>query len=209
MTLVEAKEKIAINSKFQSVRCVDYWLKQGFTIEEAKNKISKIQRTCSQRCQEHWLKQGVTIDEANLKVSELQVKNYQLKLKKYSKEEIAASSSFSPKFWEKRGLTETEAKHLCKEKSDNQSLKAFTKVFGRKIGTKKYNELCSYRKVKYTLAGYIENHGEIEGEELWSKKFVFRPNSKVATKFFNKISKLLPDEIKIYNGSNANKRNFW
>ena len=67
------------------------------------------------------MRQGFTKEEVLKKISEVQIKNYFNKIKKYSKKELDEMSSFSPKYWIKKGYSEQEAINLCKKNSDNMS----------------------------------------------------------------------------------------
>ncbi|VVC05186.1 Uncharacterised protein [uncultured archaeon] len=194
----EAKKLISKKSRENSVWRIEHWMKYGFTEDQAKEKVSEIQKKCSSRCVEHWIAKGFSEEEAKQKVSEIQSRHEKASLEKHTHEERQESCHFSPAYWVKHGMSENEAIAFCKQRSDGTSLHYFVSRFGEKEGSRKYNELCTYRKKNYTLEGYKEKHGDSEGESLWCKKFKIRDNSMKANQFFTELFKCIPSSCKVY-----------
>lgn len=185
-----------------SVVTVEYWVNKGMTLTEAEQTVIAEQRRRSPRCVEYWVKKGYSNENALLQVKKVQQCNGKRNAEKYTKEEIQQRTKFSPLYWTSRGYSTEEANAIIKKNSDNTSIDYYIAKYGEKQGTKKYNDMCTYRKQRYTLDGYIKAHGKEKGKELWSKKFKNRHNSRAANKFFSKLLDNLADRYKIYTAIN-------
>jgi len=177
---------------------ISFWVTKGMTTEEATAHVSSLQKTRSPRSVEHWLAKGHSLSEAKTKVQEVQSRNGKQNAIKYTPEQRRVNMPFCPEYWVKMGYMIEEARLITKKNSSTISQAALIKKYGSEEGLKKYEAICNDRKKCYSLAGYIEKHGQALGTELWSKKFKNRPNSRAATEFFEKIKVHIPKEYKVY-----------
>lgn len=185
-----------------TVISVDYWINKGMTQTEAEQTIIAEQRRRSPRCVEHWTSKGYSNENALLQVKKVQQRYGKRNAEKYTKEERQQRTKFSPLYWISRGYSVEESVAIIKKNSDNASIDYYIAKYGKKQGIKKYNDMCAYRKQRYTLDGYIKAHGKEKGKELWSKKFKNRHNSQAARQFFAKLLDKLTDRYKIYTATN-------
>lgn len=168
------EESIKIISNLQKQncpRCVDYWLKLGFTSEVAKNKISDLQKEISKknhadtyerqqkspRSIQYWISRGASLDEAT--------------------EQHRQFNDYSSLDYYVKKYGEEHGNKLCNvennKRASRNSLNGFIIEYGEEIGTEKWLE-------KYTKRGF---------------------QSKIATRFFTELYNKLPTDIqalKIY-----------
>jgi G:T-mismatch repair DNA endonuclease (very short patch repair protein) len=177
---------------------IQHWTSKGYTHEEAALQISQIQRARSPRCLEHWLAKGYNEEAAKHKVSEYQNQFGKIR----ASESIQVKRERSPRcieFWLKRGLSKADAEEALVQFQSNTSLKAFKTRYGDQ-GERLYKEYWADQNHKRTLSYLIEQHGEIQGQELWAARYSnIGYSSKIACDFFEKVVEILPEEIKRLN----------
>lgn len=181
-----------------SITSVQYWVNKGQTLEHAKETVSILQRQRSKRCVEYYTSRGLSIEEALSRVNEYQKGVADSKMTSCTPEDRKKWSPTSVSYWIHKGYSEDDAKIKISELQCRASKDAFILRYGEEVGTVKYEGMCNDRKVNYTLAGYVAKHGEDAGHEIWSRKFNKRSNSVAATNFFEKLSILIPNEVKVY-----------
>jgi hypothetical protein len=136
LTEEEAVKKAQQVSREGSVRCIEHWIKKGFTPEEAKDRVSRVQNVCGldsfitrygtvlgnlayknhvQRCKEsskrsieYWLKRGMSKADAAAARSKYQ-------------SAAASSQKQCSAYWIHKGFTMNDAIVLAKEEAEQRT----------------------------------------------------------------------------------------
>lgn len=141
---VEDAEKNRL--KVSSCNSYLYWMyKEGLTKEESINKVSILQKSKSPRCKEYWISKGYTEKESLDLVSKYQ-------------------DNVSLEITLKKGGCIEDYNRKCKNRKITKSV--YIKIYGEKIGTKKWEE--KKHKSSQTLKNMINRHGIKEGEYKWN-----------------------------------------
>jgi|GEM_PF-3195095 len=162
-----------------SIRCIEYWIKRGFTEDQGKQKISELQKAANQK-----RKHKPCSEETKEKLSVANKKKHYINywLSKYNEEGEKLFAEFKQQY-KNRGK-----KTSLLLKAKNVSTKERTprcKEFWIKKG---YSLLEANQKVSevqstFSLKKCIEKHGEIEGKKLWQDR---------QDRWLESISKKLP-----------------
>jgi hypothetical protein len=161
----EAKVKAKAECRKSSVRCVEYWLNRGFTLEQAKEEVRRIQNNGER------LKGRIATEEQkqNLSVSMKKLQNVEHWIEKYGEDigrkkyetfkenkiqngkksvkvrlendpdTFINSSIRRPEYWIRQGYTEEEAKIIISQKQ-SRSLEFYISKYGEEEGTKRWKE---------------------------------------------------------------------
>lgn len=150
-------------NKIKNIRCIEYWLNNGYSEEEGKKKISEIQKKSSSKSKPPKLptkkeltdKFGKEYADKFFKEKSKWSIEYWLKRgydEKYAKEEIKKLQSNNSKkrkkyvttktidYWLEKGYTEEEAKKNISESQKTFSLEKCITKFGKEEGLKKWEE---------------------------------------------------------------------
>jgi very-short-patch-repair endonuclease len=106
----------------------EYWTRQGYTAEEAKEKISIEAKKNSIRTRIFWEQKGLSSNEIDTKLREIQnTRSKEKMIKRWGEVEatrmLQESSTLSIKFWTTRGYTEEEATKIISAKQTNNAKK--------------------------------------------------------------------------------------
>lgn len=94
-----------------SIMSVKYWEALGWNnLDEIKNKISLEQKRRSPRCIEYYLTRGYTKEDGEKEITKIQKEVTKKRYTKYTKQEISEQSVWSFGYWIKLGYTEDEAR---------------------------------------------------------------------------------------------------
>ena len=156
--------------KHLGILTTEYWINQGYSLQEATNIIIKDQRQRSPRCVEHWIKLGYSEVDAKTEVANWQSKCGLRNQEIYTKEEIQGRNKWCYQYWLNLGYTIEEAKFIIAKNSDNASLDFYILQFGKEEGLLLYKERCKSIKY-YNSFEYFKLLYGSAAEKLWSEKY--------------------------------------
>ena len=161
----ESKLKAKTECRKKSVRCIEYWLNKGLSLEDAKNEVRRIQNngkynigrkaTDEQKRNlsnaqkrinnlEYWIEKygendGKTKYENFINQrKENSKKGYKVRLKN-DPDSYKKSSIRRPEYWISQGYSEDEAK-LIVSKKQSREIDFFINKYGEDLGLKKWKE---------------------------------------------------------------------
>ena len=163
--------ELKLELKSSRTRCIEYWIKKGFSDLEAKKILFELQSNSGKKskgkhdwkkedkikkfgenyfkenskfCKEYWIKRGLSEENSLSKISELQ----SAVSKKYKPTEIERKK-ISPRckeYWIKKGLTEKESLLKIKEFQSTFSLKKCIEKYGEIKGQERWRGSSTTRK---------------------------------------------------------------
>lgn len=168
--------KRVLNSIFKSNTQLNYkyWECRGW--DNPTDKIKEIQRSRSKRCIEYWMKLGYTNDDALIELSKIQRKYSDIS-NNVSKHELRKRSHRCVEYWIDKGFEYDVAKEKVKEVNDTSSIKYYSDKFGKTNGYLKYienNKLKANYGINNPQYGKPAPKGSGSGISGYYKKYYFR-----------------------------------
>ena len=138
----------------------------------------KIFRSKSNRCIEHWVKKGYTEEEGKLKISELQkdIGNEWVKKNKENPELYQDRTTSQIGYWVKKGYSEEEAEKLRNERQATFSLDKCIEKHGIEEGRRIWQERQEKWMEKWQKGykeGKFDTHTFEGSQSKIAKKFIF------------------------------------
>lgn len=211
-----------------TIYCINYWLKKGFTYNESIANVERLKKETSWRCKEFWIKRGYSEQDAILEISKKQ-RDLSLRYDKSKKK----NNPYSEEYYIKKGITDIdEIRKQIQELKDRSnpylilSDEKISEILDKRKKTyysRKQEEINKINKKRgRTKEQLIRKFGKDYVEKLLQKRGNSNRNrfgrsiSKISKELFDILSKMNKNKIFLYgknekfilNKNNKNKGYF-